>query len=685
MKAKIFSLICALLMALGLQAQNAEFETATEAVKNMKVGWNLGNTLDAAPTDREGLIYDPSNYVSYESDWGQPVTKPELLKMLRKAGFNAIRVPVTWFPYTDANGNVDSRWMKRVHEVVDYVIDQGMYCLLNVHHDTGGHKAAWIRADESNYQKNHERYENLWRQIANEFKDYDERLLFESYNEMLDIWGSWGRAAWGHDDQMASVYTALNNYAQSFVKTVRSTGGNNKKRNLVINTYATGDDTGKGYPLTELQLPDDETEGHFAIQIHYYPDTNTLTEKKIDESIEKWDKGAKSKGAPLIIGEWGFLLEPVTDESLYKNLLSLSRYFVEKTKSYGMATFSWDFIVSGGVYRNLPAVVNVDFANALVKGYYGDWYEPVLTTIDDYDYQGIKVSYEEPGASIVLFGELNLADYKGIRIELDNPDGLVLKALVNWEGKEQALSLSSTNEALYFDKDVLGDCLMLIILQNMKEEANTTRIRNTYLIKNDGTEELISLNSYWSLGGLQYEVIMPRKQYVHTVAYDGQWSELNLFYDDIPLKLKNYKGIRVELAEKPQEGACHIKVYGDGEQKEDYLPPLTETSTTILFNTDIFSNEINRITLQNAIDGKNEVKVISAWLIRQDGTEEFCDLSPFWGCEITSMTDYVAGISPVIVAPVDNAHHRIYNLNGQRLEKPQKGINIIDGKKVFVK
>ena len=155
--------------------------------------------------------------------------------------------------------------------------------------------------------------------------------------------------------------------------------------------------------------------------------------------------------------------------------------------------------------------------------------------------------------------------------------------------------------------------------------------------------------------------------------------------DDTPLKLKNYKGLRVELAEKPQEGACHIKVYGDGEQKEDYLPPLTETSTTILFNTDIFSNEINRITLQNAIDGKNEVKVISAWLIRQDGTEEFCDLSPFWGCEITSKTEYATGINPIKVMSIDNAPHRIYNLNGQRLEKPQKGINIIDGKKVLVK
>ncbi len=127
---------------------------------------------------------------------------------------------------------------------------------------------------------------------------------------------------------------------------------------------------------------------------------------------------------------------------------------------------------------------------------------------------------------------------------------------------------------------------------------------------------------------------MPRKQFVHTVEYDYQWAELNIFYDDVPLKLKNYKGIRLELAEKSND--VQIKIYGDEEQKEDYQP-LTGASTSILFNTDIFSNEINRVTLQFNKEDKDDVKVISAWLIRQDGTEEYSDLSPFHGCEITSV------------------------------------------------
>lgn len=93
----------AMLMSVGIQAQTAEFETATEAVKNMKVGWNLGNTLDAFTTEE---WFNPAGWQDYETVWGNPITKPELMRMFRKAGFNAVRVPVTWFPHMDANGKI---------------------------------------------------------------------------------------------------------------------------------------------------------------------------------------------------------------------------------------------------------------------------------------------------------------------------------------------------------------------------------------------------------------------------------------------------------------------------------------------------------------------------------------------------------------------------------------------------
>ena len=695
MKAKIISTLGALLMALGLQAQNAEFETATEAIKNMKVGWMLWNSLESHAGLASG--YDPANYQSLETAWGQPKTRPELMKMLRKAGFNAIRVPVTWFPYMDEDGNVDPRWMKRVHEVVDYVIDQGMYCMLNVHHDTGDGDFCWIKADETNYKNNHKRFENLWRQIAEEFKDYNQLLLFEGYNEMIDIWNSWGRAysfsewsetkpgVWeptGHDEAIErSIYNALNNYAQSFVNAVRSTGGNNKTRNLVVNTYAAWPLPGDDYPLANLKIPDDETQGHIAFAVHYSIDLTVTDdyEKETDRYLSIFNERIKALHAPMIIGEWDGQEEK-------KEGLSYSTYFMKNTAPYDIATIVCGMIDSG--YRSLPAFQYPEHIRAMMKGYYGEDYEPTLLTEDDYDYH-VKVSYEYDFAELMMYNAeelqqyLDLNEYKGIRIQLENIDGVVVKLYGETDGKEKYFLMSSPEETFYFDKSELGNKIKFITLQNWKEGKNETKILHAYLIKKDGTEESIDINQYSVYHDCEYEIIAQRKQYIHTVAYDGQWSELCLFNDDIPLKLKNYKGIRLELAETPKD--VNIKVYGDGEQKEDYLPPLTETSTTILFNTDIFSNEINRITLQNAIDGKNEVKVISAWLIRQDGTEEYSDLSPFWGCEITSKTEYATGINPIKVMSIDNAPHRIYNLNGQRLEKPQKGINIIDGKKVLVK
>ena len=128
---KRITAISVLLLMLVIQAQAQEFESATDAVKNMGVGWNLGNTLDSWA---DKTLNTPADQETY---WGQPVTEPGLMKMMKEAGFGAIRVPVTWFHWTDADGNVKTEWMKRVHEVVDYVISQGMYCIINVHHDTG--------------------------------------------------------------------------------------------------------------------------------------------------------------------------------------------------------------------------------------------------------------------------------------------------------------------------------------------------------------------------------------------------------------------------------------------------------------------------------------------------------------------------------------------------------------------
>ena len=383
---RLFMTLTALLLTFSVQVQADDFETAAQAVKNMGPGWNLGNTLDA----NDGSMTWTTT-AQHETCWGQPVTKPELIKMFKEAGFGAIRVPITWYQEMDADGNVNEDWMKRVHEVVDYVIDQGLYCIINVHHDTGAHDQAWVIADEDNYDKTKARFENLWTQIANEFKDYGDHLLFAGYNEMLDKLNSWCFASFAASGQYnatiaESAYKGLNGYAQSFVNAVRATGGNNAQRNLIINTYASANGGGNWNAhltdvLTKLEAPTDVTEGHIAYEVHAYPTLNT-GKSELDDIIKKVNQYLAPNG-PVIIGEWGTdkVDKAVTDyDSQREKYLDFAKYFIQQTKANNIATFYW-MGLSDGAYRNVPAFNQADLAETITKAWHGDGFEGVYPTV----------------------------------------------------------------------------------------------------------------------------------------------------------------------------------------------------------------------------------------------------------------------------------------------------------------
>ena len=381
-----------------------DFESARDAVKNMRMGWNLGNTLDSNSGDTLNMWIEhwtARTPTDYETAWGQPVTKPALFAMLKNAGFNAVRIPVTWYPHMEAkfqfNGydnsiwhpwsdiigtQIQQDWMKRVHQVVDYVLDQGMYCILNVHHDTGASNTAWLIADDDAFSQQQQRFEAIWKQIAEEFREYDDHLLFEGYNEMLDRKRSWCFASFAADGGYnaaiaASAYNANNSYAQCFVNTVRATGGNNLRRNLVVCTYGACDGSGTWNshlqdPLKQMKLPEDVANGHIIFEVHSYPDIKNLTNVKneVRSLISTWKTHLLAKGAPLIVGEWGTSTENGYD-SYRSNLLGFARYFVEQTKAAGVATFYW-MGLSDGEHRSVPEFNQPDLVDAIVKGYYGD-------------------------------------------------------------------------------------------------------------------------------------------------------------------------------------------------------------------------------------------------------------------------------------------------------------------------
>ncbi len=573
MKKTLLAVIAAWAFYAGsAEAQN--FETAKEAVNHMGPGWNLGNTLDAHGGKRM------EDVAQSETSWGQPLTTPELMTMMRNAGFGAIRVPVTWYPHMNDAGVVDAAWMARVHQVVDYVLDAGMYCILNVHHDTGAdsnYSTSWLKADESIYNNVRQRYENLWRQIANEFKNYDHHLLFESYNEMLDVKNSWCFASFAapgqYDASIAtSAYNAINSYAQSFVDVVRTTGGNNAQRNLVVNTYGccSGGGTWNQHlkdPLKNMKYPTDPAgQGHIIFQVHSYPSlvennrnrSIASIRSEIDDMVSAWNTYLVSKGAPVILGEWGTsnVDAAVTDYDARRELMfQFCEYFVKKCKDNNVGTFWWMGLSDGGS-RALPAFSQPDLAECIVKAWYGSGYKGEFPTVDDF-----------------------VITYK--------------------------------------------------------------------------------------------------------VKYTGDWQELYLVPGTV--NFSDYKGIRVEMAEKPAANSLQIKCYGETNGKEQYqMLNANSTVTTMTFNSNTLGKNAQKITLQT-MKGAQEATLLRAWLIKKDNTEvALSGFTPFWGCSV-EMAGVPMGIeTPAVADKVKDGY--IYNLQGQRVDAlTVPGIYIRDGKKFLMK
>jgi len=361
------------------------WETAASAVRNMGVGWNLGNTLDANSGSIDNLwieAYTGRKPADYETAWGQPVATRQLIHMFKEAGFNAIRVPVTWYPHmglplnvtgihwdksTWTGYDVDPVWMARVREVVGYVIDEGMYCILNVHHDTGTYTTSWLRADEQVYAAVRERYCSLWTQIATEFEPFGERLVFESFNEMLDVANTWNYAS-------STADAVINRINADFVATVRATGGNNANRNLILNTYAASPDP---RALQDFQLPEDTVPDHLMAEVHSYApyhfafETSTpktvfddACDREVRSIIDGLGQYLVARGIPCILGEFGVDTQNRAESEMAKQ----AACYVSQAAKYDIPCFYW-MGLSDGTDRSVPQWTKPVLKDAILQAY----------------------------------------------------------------------------------------------------------------------------------------------------------------------------------------------------------------------------------------------------------------------------------------------------------------------------
>lgn len=347
--------------------------TSMELVREMGIGWNLGNTLDVCAADRDGdgkVNEAPAEGEKVdETLWGNPKATQELFDALKEDGIEAVRIPVTWRDHIDENNKIDEEWMDRVQEVVDYAHKIGLYVIINIHHDGGGDPnfGAWVCSTAtSDYDAFAEKYTSVWNQICERFKNYSDYLIFESLNEV------------GFDNLSKSkAYELLTKINQLFVDTVRASGGNNGKRHLLIAGYWTDIESCCNSNFT---MPAD-TENRLILSVHYYTPWQFCTTnvqntwgtdsevKQMETLFGKMNTNFVERGVPVIIGEY----------AASGNDMASCVFFIEKMvklcTDYGMATFYWDN--GGQVNRNSYEWRTPAFLEAMKKGASGEDYEVV--------------------------------------------------------------------------------------------------------------------------------------------------------------------------------------------------------------------------------------------------------------------------------------------------------------------
>lgn len=323
-------------------------QDAPDLMRNIKIGWNLGNPLEAA---------------GGETAWGNPATTLAMINKIREMGFNAVRIPCSWDQYLndETTYEIKATWLARVKEVVDYCMQNDLYAILNIHWDGG-----WLENDIPNgyNEEVNNKQKTLWTQIATYFRDYDEHLLFAGCNEpnVED------------EDDMATLLK----YEQTFVDAVRATGGKNVYRNLIVQGPSTDIDKTMQYMNA---LPVDETPNRLSVEIHYYSSwqfcgmekdeswgkafyfwgeenkkyatgayegrwDNICGESYVQAQFQKLKERFTDKGIPVIIGEFAAVRRTLPDEQAQEghdlSRAAFDECVVREANARGLVPFYWD-------------------------------------------------------------------------------------------------------------------------------------------------------------------------------------------------------------------------------------------------------------------------------------------------------------------------------------------------------
>lgn len=353
--------------------------TAIEIAADMGYGWNLGNTMEASNT------WTPNPKVTdFETAWGQPVTTKAMIDGIKKAGFNSIRIPVSWSNMMSSDGNytIDASYFKRVDEIISYAFANDMYVIINDHYDGG-----WWKGFASNKTGCMKHYKNMWTQVAGHYKDYPEKLIFESANEEL------GNSLKNDNENVAELklYSLTNEINQTFVDIVRKSGGNNEKRYLLIAGFNTDIDK----TCSSLyKMPADTINNHLMVSVHYYTPWTYVglykdegygykatwgTDSDKSEMAGNFARMKKftDAGYGVVIGEYSVLPQYISSGN-YKRKdgdTTFIKYLLTLCDKYGYAPYVWD---AGDWYNRYTCSMRWSDIAAIYKS---DWTAAVDTPV----------------------------------------------------------------------------------------------------------------------------------------------------------------------------------------------------------------------------------------------------------------------------------------------------------------
>ncbi|MBB5219140.1 endoglucanase [Treponema rectale] len=355
--------------------------TSIQFAKKMQAGWNLGNTFDA---QSEGSKENKG--VSTETSWGMPYTTQSMIKAVAAKGFKTIRIPVSWHNHiTDSNLTIDPQWLSRIKTVTDYAINEGMYVIINIHHDnltsaklstTYGYTVNTNTAEQETSRKY---ITAVWKQVAEYFKEYNQNLIFELLNEPRNRDSA--NDGFTAPENISDLNKVISSYNQAALNAIRASGSKNTDRFIMVPYYAASP-----YDSVNWTVPNDSAADKLLIAVHAYCPYDFCMNTTADSTFEDDDEGNDisylfsllksqwvSKGYGVVMGE-----ASASDKNNTAERLKWVKYYYKKAKQSSVPVILWDNMnisTASGGYG--------DINSGECHGYFNRkncswWFEPLI-------------------------------------------------------------------------------------------------------------------------------------------------------------------------------------------------------------------------------------------------------------------------------------------------------------------